>query len=272
MPAKKLNISEKQKEMLKPVLIIGLTFISLVIVPIVMSSTLTTYSSLSHVKEVIELTFMTIILGVLITGLLILTYLEKPYSRTKIILSLIGEILFIAYLIVSSKIEVMNVNVENTLIIVDTSGLYLYIIGIPILLMIRNTYNYATAKSELKQKLVILSAIRHAKKTNTRAQLKEYVNNGLPLNVKFRKKVLENFDNILRELEREQKPLIVKNNGYRLTSEGQNLFAQLEEKEKSKLKEKDAWIDEWSEKRPEEYEVWTEAELEVYSHKRKKVR
>ncbi|MFW9989352.1 MAG: hypothetical protein ACFFC3_11910, partial [Candidatus Odinarchaeota archaeon] len=89
------------------------------------------------------ITLCNIIIGISITGFIILSYVQKQYTFKRLIFSNLSIVLYSISIILSSGLVSFNINFDIFIISINLSAFYLFSIIIPILMILRNSYNFS---------------------------------------------------------------------------------------------------------------------------------
>lgn len=165
--------------------------------------------------------FILIGFGISINFFIVLMLIQNPFSKKKIFFSIISEIFYIFYIILSAGMVQIKVNSGNLFLKIDFSFLYLFAIMIPVLFLLRNLYNYVIRRKELLYRILVLKAIFSENNLTSKAQIKKYILKNYYLIPQRKKYFLINLDNIIKDLQQKPKLITKKGNKYRLTQKGQ---------------------------------------------------
>ena len=259
------KLTDKKKTILLKVCAIIATFIITIIIPLIVYLQAldmnygTDVDASSYLNRLERNTIQIIIIGIIITVFLLISYLLKPFSVYKLTISIAIKILIIISIIVASSSEIFEIRVENLYLKVDFSVLNLFILPVPVLFITRTILRYIYKRKELVCTLIILETIL-IKNSNSKSKIRKSVIKDKDINKKLKKYLFKNFDEIIHNLEsRSYYPFIVRvANGFRVTKAGQDFLGRYG----NEILAKDDQIG--------YLEVWTESDLEKLARKRAK--
>jgi len=260
-----VRISHKGVTKIKAIITISFTFITTIIFPYIFylynkglafEEGVNIYKYLLRVKQI---TIISVIIGGFITGLVVFMFLQRAYSNYRYILSTVSLIIFCLFIIIWSNVISINISVDIITISISLSILYIFTLGIPILVIFRNTYNFIIKKKEIKNYLLILRAIQESGNFSSKIQIRKHISNNVLIDYKFKDFLLKNLTNLLEELEFEKKLISSKNRKYILSKKGKELLKIYGDLMPDFMKEESVM----------ELEVWSEEELQKYAHRRK---
>ena len=213
----------------------------------------------SYLARLESNTIQTIIIGILITILLSITYLLNPFSGYKLSLSILIKFFYIGYIIIVSSSEIFEIGLGNLYLKVDLSALNLFILPVPVLFIARTILRYIYNRKEHLSTLIILDAIV-INDVNSKTKIRKLIAGNGDINKNLKSYLLKNFNTIIDSLEsRSNYPLIVKiKNRYRATKAGQDYLARYGYTNLNK------------DQQLGNFQVWTESDLEKLARERAK--
>ena len=204
-------------------------------------------------------TIQIIIIGIIITFSLLISYLLNPFSVYKLIISIAIKILILLSIIIASSSELLEIRAGNLYLKVDFSLLNLLILPVPVLFIARTIVRYVYEHKELLCTLIILKAI-FIRNSNSKSKIRKSIIKDKDINKKLKKYLYKNFDEIIHNLESGSNyPLIVhEKDGFKVTRAGQDYLDRYGYENPNKIKELGY------------FPVWTEADLNKLAQNRKK--
>jgi hypothetical protein len=200
---------EKKRMIFFRLVIFSLTFIILVLLPIVLYS------------GALALNF--IVLGIIITSLIFISYLLRPISLPRLVVTLSIEILYIFYIVNSASVDIFEVSASSVSISVNFSYVSLLLIPVPVLAIIRSIMKYVYESKEIQYKVVILKVVL-LEDLHSKTKIRKSLLKNVSINKKVKKSLLRNFNDILEELQIESPSLLnLKKGSYFITKAGENL-------------------------------------------------
>ena len=213
----------------------------------------------SYITRLEKITIQLIVIGMMITGLLIVSSLFLPISIYRLSVMLSVECLYILYIVISSQSEILEILTEFTYLKIDLSILNLFLTPISIIYMVRTVLKYIFEHRELIYNLLILDAV-YMKNINSKIKIRKYIPKDKGIDRSVRDYLLKNFDEIIGRLE--SSSLISKQSGnYTVSKNGVNLL-----KRYGKMSFEQVWAE------TDTLQVWTEADLEKLAEKRVKTK
>jgi len=97
-----------------------------------------------------------------------------------------------------------------------------------LIIIIRNIYYFITKRKEYLDKSIILRAIKNTSNVKNKSLIRKSVSNISNVDSKIKTIVIRNITHLISEIQKEEKPLIVKDQGYRLTDTDANMLAYYE--------------------------------------------
>jgi len=137
-------------------------------------------------------------------------------------------------------------------------GYYNLLIIVPLLIIIRNIYYFFTKRKEYLYKSIILRTIKNTSNIKNKNLIRKSVSNISNVDSKIKTIVMQNITQLISEIQKEEKPLIVKDRGYRLTMRGAKMLAYYERVLSSQIKLKFRLR---NKELSNEIPVWTERDL-----------
>ena len=213
----------------------------------------------SYLNRLERNTSLIIIIGIITMLLLLISFFLNSNSIFKLTLSISIKLLYIFYIIIASNSEIFEIITGNVYLKVDFSALNLFLLGIPILFIIRSIIIYIYARREFLCTLIILETIS-INNITPKIKIRKNMIKNREINQKIKRYLLKNFNEFIMSLETHQYyPLIVRmNKGYKVTKAGQNVlnhrrYTTYEEEPQFNI-----------------LQVWTESDLEKLARKRAK--
>ena len=272
MLKRKIVNSDREKYLFIGVVAAFLNFLASALFPFIILLIFSINSA--NTSSLAQITSVAIVIGIIISIFILLSFLQKPYSRIKLIFSIIIGILMGAHLVVWTQVGNSTINTQNISITIDNSILFLFLLFVPIIMLAREIYNFIFLGKDFRCKLVILETISNNQKEITKMQVSKYISRNQDIDLENKKYLLGNLFHLIKELEKGKHPLIKRvKNRYALTDRGNKLLdwnkddrilTRKDKKELKKLNELDQF-----EKSIEEYEVWTEESLAKINRKKK---
>ena len=220
----------------------------------------------SYIARLEKTTIQIIVIGILITGLLIVSNLFLPISIYRLSVMLSVECLYILYIIIASQSEIFEITTEFTYLKIDLSILNLFLMPVSIIYMIRTVLKYIFERRELICNLLILDAM-YMKNINSKIKIRKFILKDKGIDKSIRDYLLKNFHEIIGGLE--SSPLISKkSSNYTVTKKGINLLKRYGKMsfELPNLDTLQVWIE------TDTLQVWTETDLEKLAEKRAKTK
>ena len=208
-----------------------------------------------------------VLVGFIIISLSVLIYFFEPYMYCRLIFSVASEVVYIIQIILISPIFDVYFNYGQYFIRINISKLYWFLIIIPVLIIIKNVYNFYFMRKSALLKFFVLRIVKEFNGPSNKAKMRRFINKQENLPNRVKMYVLRNLSKLIREMEQDKNPLIRINNGkYFPTKDGQKIidyFNKTRKILKVKLREDDT-------ANLGELDVWTEKQLRKYSKKREK--
>ena len=212
----------------------------------------------SYITRLEKTTLQIIVIGIIITGLLIVSNLFLPISIYRLSVMLSVECLYILYIIIASRSEIFEISTEFTYLKIDLSILNLFIVPVSIIYMIRTILKYIFERKELNCNLLILDAV-HMKNNNSKIKIRKYILKDERIDQSIRAYLLKNFNEIIRGLESSHL-IFKKSSNYTITKNGIDLLKRYGKMSFDELPNLDT------------LQVWTETDLEKLAEKRAKTK
>ncbi|HDZ19571.1 hypothetical protein LCGC14_1406780 [marine sediment metagenome] len=210
----------------------------------------------SYITRLEKTTLQTIVIGIIITGLLIVSNLVLPISIYRLSVMLSIECLYILYIIISSQSEIFEISTEFTYLKVDLSMLNLFLLPVSIIYMIRTVVKYIFERRGLICNLQILDEI-HMKNNSSKIKIRKYILKDEIIDQSIRDYLLKNFNEIIRGLE-SSRLILKKSSNYTVTKNGIDLLKRYGKMSFEELPNLDT------------LQVWTEKDLEKLTEERVK--
>ena len=196
--------------------------------------------------------FLTVILlGIIVTILAVVAYFQKPYSLQRFFYSSTSLVIYCFHIYFWSDIVNLNMSFDIISIWIDFSNFYLLLVIIPILLIIKKTYNLIVMRKEIRYKLIILKTLQANNKVNSIRMLNKQIIKTFIMKDDQIQYLVNNLSKTVKELEID-KWLSRKGKGYRLTRIGHLILRNYHEDLIKNIRLK-------------ELEVWTEKDLQNYN-------
>lgn len=237
---------------------ISLTLVLTTLVPTLICIAFLEISSINQYQIVLIL-----IIGLLISFITAYRYLIKYSLKYKMILNIISELFLIIQIILLSELDLITINANDVQLIIDLRLLFLFFLGIPILIITRIFYDSLIKIRETRYKIIILYSIDQINGDNYKKYtLRKYLSKKVNIELAKKRKMITNLRLFLNELESEE--LVIKHKNYILTNKAEQLLS------KKKISEMIAkYISEPRAPIPSRLETWTEKDLKKYAFKRK---
>jgi len=174
-----------------------------------------------------QITLIGILIGLLIT---IFTYLSIYFPKilkTKIISSLLSEALFLLYIIIISNLGRITLKEEHIEISFNISFLFLFLIGGPILSIIRSLYNFRIERNKFKPKFLILDVIDKRRNINSTIQLSKNLRSieDLKYYPELKQDLMKNYGRYVSELQENR--MIDQIGSYSLSKNGKKVLSKM---------------------------------------------
>lgn len=257
-------INKKKKIVFRVALLI-ITFIFSILLPLyVYLDTLTlnldpSIDITSYLNRLEQNTLRMIIVGILILGMLLISYLLNPILVYNLGVSILTKVFYMIYIIFASDSEIFELVAGNVYIKVDLSVLNYFLLVVPSLFILRSIIKYTFDRKELKCTLYILKAIL-VENLNSKKKIRKFILKNKEINQIIKRYILKNFNDIMLRLETSsQYPLIVHmTDGYNITKAGREFF----DRGRYKISPDDQFEN--------TLQVWTESDLRNLARKRAK--
>jgi hypothetical protein len=200
-----------------------------------------------------------ILLPLLFTGIIITTFTAfiffyEPYMYGRLLFSLLPEAIYIIQIIITSSLLDVYLNFGSTFIRIDISRLYLFIIGIPSLIILKNTYTFYNTRKTSIFKYHILKTLYTLKGESNKKKLQKAFANDTTLNREVKLFIRKNLSNFITDMEQIKQPILVLREGkYQITKKGYTIISYF-----------DNWFDRRAQKL-EDYEDINIDDLEYWS-------
>ncbi len=230
-----------------------------------------------YISKLRMVTILLVIIGIFISSLAIFSLLFKTRLKIKLFIRILLGIIYCFYIIVMSNSGNLEIKGENTIISVDYSLLYYFLIIVPIVGIAFASYSFIIKRDEFKEKMLILKAINEARSTNSENQIRKYIlkmkeyQNFKP---EKRKNIIKNLKPIISRLENENMVVFNKKRGYKLTRKGKGLlnihYKLISHMSEIKFIDTHVKVNKKTDANLiNGFEVWTEKQLGKITHKKK---
>jgi hypothetical protein len=164
--------------------------------------------------------------GIIITILTGFLFFYEPYMYGRLVFSVLPEAIYIIQIFIISSLLDVYLNVSSTFIRIDISRLYLFIIGIPALIILKNTYNFSTTRKESRLRYHILKILYTLKGESSKKKLQKAFANDTTLNREVKMVIRKNLSNFITDMEQIKHPIVELREGkYQITKKGYKIIS-----------------------------------------------
>ncbi|MFW9878335.1 MAG: hypothetical protein ACFFG0_35075, partial [Candidatus Thorarchaeota archaeon] len=127
-----------------------------------------------------------------------------------------------------SKLTTIDITIDIITLSIDLSGVYLFLLITPVILVILKIYNFINLRTEYRYKIAILQILHTHKDISSISQIRKIFGKNYSLEGNLRHYILKNSKQIMKDLEALKNPLIKKKKYFYLTKYGKDLLNYFE--------------------------------------------
>jgi hypothetical protein len=144
--------------------------------------------------------------GIIITILTGFLFFYEPYMYGRLVFSLLPEAIYIIQIIIISSLLDVYLNIGSTFIRIDISRLYLFLIGIPTLIILKNTYTFYNTRTIATLRYHILKTLYTLKGESNKKKLQKAFVSNTTLNRDVKMFIRKNLSNFITDMEQTTSP------------------------------------------------------------------
>ena len=205
-----------------------------------------------------------ILLPLLSTGIIIIIFTAfiffyELYMYGRLVFSLLPEAIYIIQIVITSTLLDVYLNIGSTFIRIDISRLYLFMIGIPALIITKNTYTFFTTRKTSVFRYHILRTLYTLKGESNKKKILKAIAKDSTLDSDMKMVARKNLSNLITDMEHTKPPILTLKEGkYNISQKGLKMISYF----KDRFEKKPQPSADYDDINLEELEYWTEEDFD----------